>query len=158
MKSSNWKRTLIAAVCVLGWSANAAAIEIISDSAPKFLKHAEVAVEVGNLERAVGLIEPRLNQLRRHTYQHRAYAALCNAYLRQLDLDSAAKACNRAVTFSAANASDLNNLGVFHYISEDFATAATYFKQAASAEPSQDYEDNLNAAITAGARTMTAQQ
>lgn len=158
MKAGNWKQILIAVTVVLGWSANSAAIEIISDGAPKFLKHAELAVEVGNLDRAVGLIKPRINQLRRHTYQHRAYAALCNAYLRQLEMASAEAACNRAVTFSSANASDLNNLGVYYYLNEDFSSAATYFKRAAATDPQQDYENNLDAAITAGSRTMTAQQ
>ncbi|MEM9387350.1 MAG: tetratricopeptide repeat protein [Pseudomonadota bacterium] len=120
------------------------------DRTPGFLKRAELALEEGRLDRAVGLILPRMGLLRRSTDKHLANSTLCSAQLRLENLQMAAEACAVAVQSEYATWSDLNNLGVYHYAMGDFDAALSWFEQAAAVDPKRkDVQTNIEAAMVA---------
>ncbi|MEO0424495.1 MAG: tetratricopeptide repeat protein [Pseudomonadota bacterium] len=120
------------------------------DNTPGFLKRAEQALEDGRLDRAVGLILPRMGLLRRDADRHLAHSTLCSAQLRLENLEMAGDACALAAESKYATWSDLNNLGVYHYATGDFDAALSWFEQAADADPKrQAVRTNIEAAMVA---------
>lgn len=117
---------------------------------PEFIQRAEIALSEGRLERAVGLIAPRVKRLHGDFEIHRAYAVLCNAHLRQQDYRSAHDACHMAVQTESTTWSDYNNLGAFYYLTGDMDTALVHFEQAASMAPeTQAVSHNIEATAAA---------
>lgn len=104
---------------------------------PEFVQRAEVALARGNMERAVGLIAPRIDRLRSEYSRSRAYATLCNAHLRQKDYELAGDACRIAAENRYATWSDYNNLGAWYYLTGDLAAARQQFEKAAELAPNR---------------------
>lgn len=120
---------------------------------PEFIERAEVALANGNTERVVGLIAPRLDRIRSEYARTRAYATLCNAHLQQKDYESAGEACTLAAASRHATWSDFNNLGAWHYLTGDLASARVYFEKAAALAPGQQAVSlNIEATLAAAER------
>lgn len=134
-------------------AADAAAAGLDLQTTPEFVQRAEIALAEGNLERAVGLVAPRVERLRSDYARNRAYATLCNAHLRQKDYGLAGAACTRAAESRYANWSDYNNLGAYHYLTGDFAAAREYFELASEMAPGEAAVGlNLRALLAATTR------
>ncbi|HKL62674.1 MAG TPA: hypothetical protein VJ883_04855 [Woeseiaceae bacterium] len=116
---------------------DAAADGLDRHTTPQFVQRAEIALAEGNLERAVGLVAPRVERLRGEYARNRAYATLCNAHLRQQDYDLAGEACTIAADSRYASWSDYNNLGAYHYLTGDLAAARESFERASEMAPGE---------------------
>jgi tetratricopeptide (TPR) repeat protein len=129
---------------------DAAASGLDLHTTPEFIQRAEVALADGNMERVVGLIAPRVDRVRTEYARNRAYAALCNAHLRQKDYESAEEACTLAAANRYATWSDFNNLGAYHFLTGDYDAARDLFEKAAALAPGEKAV-NLNIETTLAA-------
>lgn len=144
---------LILVITSAAGAGDAAAAGLDLQTTPEFVQRAEIALAAGNLERAVGLVAPRVERLRGEYARNRAYATLCNAHLRQKDYDLAGEACTTAAESRYANWSDYNNLGAYHYLTGDLAAAREYFELASEMAPGENAVGlNMEAILAATTR------
>lgn len=114
------------------WQAGASAGVADHYRLPNALLKAERAVERGDPDRALGLLEGRINDWRHPTSQAEAHAVICQAHYQKRDYVSAEKSCNIAVNTGRPSWSHLNNRGVMRFKLGRFDEALTDFRQAAS--------------------------
>ncbi|MDZ7785173.1 MAG: tetratricopeptide repeat protein [Halioglobus sp.] len=126
----------VAAVTTLLWQSRANA-DTIDHYRPSVLIKAERALERGNPERALSLLEGNLEGLRRDAYRADGNALVCRARYEKGDYAAAEQACDTAVRLGSGPQvwSHLNNRGVMRLLLGRVEEALQDFEAAADLNP-----------------------
>jgi hypothetical protein len=115
-------------------AAQADAVHAGTATTPDFLTRADAALAAGRLDRAVGLIVPRMRRLHRASDLHLAHATLCTAHLRQQNYTMAGETCALAAKSRYANGADMNNIAMYYRLTGDPDAALAWYDRAAQAD------------------------
>jgi Flp pilus assembly protein TadD len=104
---------------------------------PPLLIKSERALERGKPERALKVLDGRIDALRRDGQRAQAHAVVCRAHYELGDFESALEACDAAVKLGsdARSWSYLNNRGVMHLLLGRLEDAKADFEAAAASNP-----------------------
>jgi len=127
----------VAAMSAMLWHGRANA-DVLGHYQPPALLKAEWALERGNPDRALALLDSRKAELRRWRAEADASALACRAWYDKGDFERAEQACDQAVQQGggAAAWSHLNNRGVMRLLLGRTDEAIADFHEAASRNPS----------------------
>ena len=128
----------LASVAALLWQADANA-DAIDHYQPGVLAKANRALQQGNSDRALALLEGRVADLRSGPHQAEGYGLICRAYFQQHDFQAAEKNCDEAVTIGGGASvwSHLNNRGVMRLLLDRPDDALADFRRAAAMNPGE---------------------
>jgi len=126
----------VAAVTTLLWQSRANA-DAIEHYRPTLLIKAERALERGNPDRALSLLEGKVDALRRDIYRADGNALVCRARYEKGDYTGAERACDEAVQLGGGPQawSHLNNRGVMRLLQGRAEDALADFEAAAVLNP-----------------------
>jgi tetratricopeptide (TPR) repeat protein len=128
----------VASVAALLWQADANA-DAIDHYQPGVLAKANRALQQGNSDRALALLEDRVADMRKSSNQAEGYGLICRAYFQQRDFQVAEQNCDKAVTIGggASAWNYLNNRGVMRLLLDRPDDALADFRKAAAMNPTE---------------------
>ena len=140
-------------VTSMAWQTEASADTMDNHRLPSVLQKAERALENEDPDRAIGLLEGRIDAMRHQVAQAQAHTLMCKAHYQKQDYLSAEKSCDLAVTTDRLNWSHLNNRGVMRFMLgrydealNDFSHAGAIALLPASTSQSRSIRNNVSAA------------
>ena len=114
------------------WQTQASADTMERHRLPIALKKAERALRNQDPDRAISLLEGRIDGMRHKVAIAQAHALICKAHYQTHDYLSAEKSCDLAVTTGRPNWSHVNNRGVMRFMLGRYDDALKDFSRAAS--------------------------